>query len=52
MRWVPLAEVPQLIADRDVLGAGTIVALLQLVALAHGVDVQAVFLMTASMRLS
>jgi 8-oxo-dGTP pyrophosphatase MutT (NUDIX family) len=38
MRWVPLADVPQMIADRDVLGAGTIIALLQLVALAHGVD--------------
>ena len=39
LRWVPLADVPHLIATGDVLGAGTIVALLQLIALDHGVDV-------------
>ena len=38
MRWTPLSEIPRLIADRQVLGAGTIVALLQLVALVHGVE--------------
>jgi 8-oxo-dGTP pyrophosphatase MutT (NUDIX family) len=38
MRWMPLAEVPHLIADRDALGAGTIIALLQLLVLDHGVE--------------
>jgi 8-oxo-dGTP pyrophosphatase MutT (NUDIX family) len=38
LRWVPLANVPRLIATRDVLGAGTIVALLQLIALGYGVE--------------
>jgi 8-oxo-dGTP pyrophosphatase MutT (NUDIX family) len=38
MRWVPLADVPRLIADREVLGAGTLVALLQLLALSLGVE--------------
>jgi 8-oxo-dGTP pyrophosphatase MutT (NUDIX family) len=38
LRWVPLTDVPQLIADRDVLGAGTLVALLQLVAMAAGTE--------------
>jgi 8-oxo-dGTP pyrophosphatase MutT (NUDIX family) len=38
LRWVPLAEVPRLIADQGVLGAGTLVALLQLVAMAAGAE--------------
>jgi len=38
LRWVSLADVPRLIADRDVLGAGTLVALLQLVAMRAGVE--------------
>jgi ADP-ribose pyrophosphatase len=38
LRWVPLAEVPRLIADRNVLGAGTLVALLHLVAMAAGTE--------------
>jgi hypothetical protein len=38
LRWVPLADVPRLIADQDVLGAGTLVALLQLVAVAGGTE--------------
>jgi 8-oxo-dGTP pyrophosphatase MutT (NUDIX family) len=38
LRWLPLVDVPRLIADRDVLGAGTLIALLQLVAMDAGVD--------------
>jgi 8-oxo-dGTP pyrophosphatase MutT (NUDIX family) len=38
LRWVSLADVPRMIADRDVLGAGTLIALLQLVAMAAGTE--------------
>jgi hypothetical protein len=38
MRWVPLGNIPELIADRQILGAGTLVALLQLLALSRGVE--------------
>jgi ADP-ribose pyrophosphatase len=38
LRWVRLDAIPQLITQRQVLGAGTLIALLQLVALEQGVD--------------
>jgi 8-oxo-dGTP pyrophosphatase MutT (NUDIX family) len=39
LRWIPRSDIPRLIADREFLGAGTLVALLQLLALDRGVDV-------------
>lgn len=36
--WVRLADIPQLIAENRALGAGTLIALLQLVALGRGID--------------
>jgi ADP-ribose diphosphatase len=38
LHWVPLSEIPRLVAARALLGAGTLVAVLQLVALGHGVE--------------
>jgi ADP-ribose pyrophosphatase len=38
LRWVPLSKVPCMIANRDVLGAGTLVALLHLVAMGAGAE--------------
>lgn len=38
LRWVSLTNVPRMIADRDILGAGTLIALLQLVAMRAGTE--------------
>lgn len=38
LEWIPLSDIPRLLSERQVLGAGTIIALLQLLAIDKGIN--------------